>query len=112
MYAPLNPLTPSHTGVSQHGIPKEDPQNLPAIPPKLLISPRASKLENSYIRGRHTHEACIKLHWILDPNPYNPFPTLIKPTLIIDNKSGALKIPHELFTRGCTNFKRSQTIMN
>ena len=42
----------------------------------------------------------------------NPFPMLIKPTLIICNKSGTLKIPHEHFKRGCTNFKRSQTIMN
>ena len=35
----------------------------------------------------------------------NPFPILIKPTLIINNKSRALKIPHEHFKRGCTNLK-------
>ena len=42
----------------------------------------------------------------------NPFPILRKPTLLIDNKPGTLKIPHEDFKRGCTNFKRSQTIIN
>ena len=42
----------------------------------------------------------------------NPFTILIKPTLIKNNKSRTLKIPHEHFKRGCTNFKRSQTIMN
>ena len=34
------------------------------------------------------------------------------PPLIINNKSGILKIPHEHFKKGCTNFKRSQTIMD
>ena len=42
----------------------------------------------------------------------SPFPILIKTTLIINNESGTLKIPHEHFERGCTNLKRSQTIMN
>ena len=39
-------------------------------------------------------------------------PPLIKPPLIINDKSRALKIPHEHFKRGCTTFKRGQTIMN
>ena len=38
--------------------------------------------------------------------PGNPFLILINPPLIINNKSD------EHFKRGCTNFKRSQTIMN
>ena len=42
----------------------------------------------------------------------NLFLILINPPLIINNKSGNPKIPHEQFNRGCTNFKRSQTIMN
>ena len=43
---------------------------------------------------------------------YNRFLILINPPLIMNNKSGTLKIPHEHFKRGCTNFERSQTIMN
>ena len=43
---------------------------------------------------------------------YNPFLILINTPLIINNKSGTPNIPHEHFKRGCTNFKRSQTIMN
>ena len=42
----------------------------------------------------------------------NPFPILIKPTLIRKYKSRALKIPHEHLKRRCTNFERRQTIMN
>ena len=45
-------------------------------------------------------------------NTSNPFLILINRPLIINNKSGTLTIPHEHFKRGCTNFKRSQTIMN
>ena len=42
----------------------------------------------------------------------NPFLILINPPpLIINNKSGNPKMPHEHFKRGCTNFKRSKTIM-
>ena len=45
--------------------------------------------------------------------PYsNLFLLLINPPLIINNKSGNPKMPHEHFKRGCTNFKRSKTIMN
>ena len=43
---------------------------------------------------------------------YNRFLLLINPRLIINNKSGNPKMPHEHFKRGCTNFKRSKTIMN
>ena len=43
---------------------------------------------------------------------YNPFLLLINPPLIINNKSGNPKMPHEHFKRGCPNFKRSKTIMN
>ena len=46
------------------------------------------------------------------PSDKYSFPHINKPPLIINNKSGTLKIPHEHFKRGCTNFKRSQTIMN
>ena len=48
------------------------------------------------------------------PNPIvlNPFLLLIKPPLIINNKSGNPKMSHEHFKKGCTNFKRSKTIMN
>ena len=42
----------------------------------------------------------------------NRFLLLINPPLIINNKSGNPKMPHEHFKRGCTNFKRSKTIMN
>ena len=42
----------------------------------------------------------------------NPFLILINSPIRINNKSGTLKNPHEHFKRGCTNFKRSQTIMN
>ena len=45
-------------------------------------------------------------------NACNLFPILIKSSLIINNESGTAKTPHEHFTRGCTNFKSSQTIMN
>ena len=43
---------------------------------------------------------------------YNLFLLLINPPPIINNKSGNPKMPHEHFKRGCTNFKRSKTIMN
>ena len=42
----------------------------------------------------------------------NLFLLLINPPLILNNKSGNPKMPHEHFKRGCTYFKRSKTIMN
>ena len=51
------------------------------------------------------------------PKPYKPlrynlFPLSIKSPLIITNKSRALKFLMGILERGCSTFKRSQTIMN